>query len=255
MAGVSERRYQKQSGYPNTGRTGKVIHMALIMTFLGELSGKLNGSVFARNRGGTYVRKWAKPTNPNTPAQQLIRTVMSNLVIAWQTILTQLQRDNWATYAANVPFVNRLGAEIFLTGQNHYIRSNSPRVNVGLVRVDDAPTPFNLGTLNPVSVAASAAIGDIDIIFDDSQAWVNEDGAGMIVQRSFQMPVTRNFYKGPFTNLAVIEGQVILPPSSPESRPAAETLVAGNKLFLRVRLSQADGRLSSPQIVSGIIAG
>ena len=227
--------------------------MALIQAFLGELSGKLNGSVFARNRGGTYVRKWAKPTNPNTPAQQAIRTVMSNLVIAWQATLTQTQRDDWATYASNVPFLNRLGAEIFLTGQNHFIRSNSPRVNVGLARVDDAPTIYNLGTLNPVSIFGDSGANEISVTFDDTQIWADTPGAGLILQRSFQMPATRNFFKGPFQNFATLEGVVITPPVSPETIGVSDTLVDGNKLFVRARLSQADGRLSSAQIVQGLV--
>jgi len=227
--------------------------MALIQAFLGEMSGKLNGSVYARNRGGTYVRKWAKPTNPNTAPQQAARAAMSALVTAWLGTLSALQRAAWETYAANVPMVNRLGQAISLTGQNHFIRSNSPRIQAGLASVEDAPVIFNLGTLNPLTGAATEAPQEINVTYDDTQDWCDEDDSALILQNSREMSATRNFFKGPFQFNAVAEGDSVAPPASPVTLVPLFALTEGNVVYVRARLSQADGRLSSVQVVRCVI--
>lgn len=227
--------------------------MALFQAFLGEMSGKLNGSVYARNRGGTYVRKWAKPTNPNTPLQQTIRAAMSALVTSWMGTLTDAQRAGWDTYAANVPMLNRLGQEIYLTGQNHYIRSNAPRLQAGVAVVDDAPTTFNLGTLNPISLNVTIAGGGFMVGYDDTQTWCDTDDSYLIIQQSKEMAATREFFKAPFTFASTIDGDAASPPTSPTLSANIYPITLGNAAFMRARLSQADGRLSSVQIVKAII--
>jgi hypothetical protein len=74
--------------------------MALIIPILGELSGKLGGNVFARNKGGSYVRGWVKPTNPKTGAQMAVRSAFSSAATAWQN-LSDEQKSAWNQYALN----------------------------------------------------------------------------------------------------------------------------------------------------------
>ena len=227
--------------------------MALIKPIHGEMSGKIGGNVYAKNRGGQYVRQWRSNTNPNTQPQQSARTALSSLVTAWQTELTDAQRQGWDSYGKNVAMTNRLGDVIYLTGQNHYVRSNSPRIIAGVARVDDAPTAFNLGTLNPCEVELHTGPSGYAVIFDDTQDWVNDDGSVLIVQDAVEVSPTRNFFKGPFVFNSGIEGDSSTPPTSPAIYTPTHPMTEGNASFVRVRLSQADGRLSSPQILRGII--
>jgi hypothetical protein len=95
------------------------------------MSGSIAGNTFARNRSGNYVRARTKPVNTNTQAQQDIRGVMSYLTNYWSVTLSTAERTGWATYANAIAMKNRLGESIYLTGFNHFIRSNTEWVNRG----------------------------------------------------------------------------------------------------------------------------
>ena len=93
-------------------------------------SGKLAGNVFARNKGGAYIRNWARPTNPQSTDQQAQRTKLANKSAAWRN-LTDTQRDAWKTWADDNPVLDRLGNSIKLTGAQAYSRININRDTAG----------------------------------------------------------------------------------------------------------------------------
>lgn len=219
-----------------------------------QIRGKLGGTIFSRNRGGSFVRTFVTPTNPNTPAQQQVRNALSTLVVKWLTVLTQLQRDGWETYADNVPMQNGLGDTIFLTGQQMFIRSNSVLIRNEKARVDDAPTIFNLGEFTPVVFSAvTTPFPQIFVNFTFADDWVTEIGAFMFVQGSRQMNPTINFFKGPFLQIGAVIGNDAPPPFPPLVVAVPFTYTPDNRTFIRVRVIRADGRLSSAQIATTII--
>ena len=69
------------------------------VTFINAIvQGKVGGGVYARNRGGYYLRHFTKPLNPGTNAQLNARNNFDSAAAAWKT-LTDLQRAAWNTYA------------------------------------------------------------------------------------------------------------------------------------------------------------
>lgn len=94
------------------------------------MSGKQAGLVFARNKGGSYVRQWVKPTNPNSTDQQAARSKVNSLSKSWGT-LTSAQQAAWNAWAASNPVLDRLGNVIYLSGVNAYIKINVNRQIVG----------------------------------------------------------------------------------------------------------------------------
>ena len=219
-----------------------------------QASGSLGGLTASRNRFGSYFRTRALPVNPATPAQTTVRATFAQLAGLWQDTLTQAQRDAWTLYGDNVPVINRIGAVIFLTGLNQYIRSNTARLQGTLARVDDAPIIFDLGTFTPITAAFDAAFNGVDITFDNTDAWANEGGATMLVRKSRQYAPTINFFKGPFQFAGEILGDLALPPTSPANITGPFNYDVANKATVAVRVSQADGRLSTEQLVAGVIA-
>jgi len=97
---------------------------------ISAMSGKLSGNVYARNKGGAYVRNWVKPTNPATTKQQNQRNTLSLKSAAWRT-LTDEQRDSWKSWADDNPVLDRLGCSIVLTGAQAYSKININRDNAG----------------------------------------------------------------------------------------------------------------------------
>lgn len=139
-----------------------------------DARGSIAGTVFSRNKGGSYMRQRVKPTNPNTPAQAGTRGLFGTLQAAWRD-LTEAERDSWAAAAPNYPVVNRLGDAIEYTPLQLFTRCNMVVLSAGGTQ---------LNTINPnpgadVPIAASqkkakphpwdvlsSALDSADIYFD-----------------------------------------------------------------------------------------
>lgn len=226
--------------------------MLIKSALITSASGSIGGLTASHNRGGQYFRARAIPTNPNSEAQVAVRTAMANLVARWKDVLTVGQRDAWRTYAENTVVTNPVGDIVTMTGQNAYLRGNVARVRAGLSPIDDGPTTFGLPDLNPVEYQALAPASGI-LTFDDSQAWVNNPAAALIVQLGPPVSPAINFFAGPFRLAGSVLGDSGSPPTSPASIDPPEGVAEGQKIFARASLVDAEGRLSSAQIVQTII--
>lgn len=223
--------------------------MKVRYSILADASGSLGGLVASHNRGGQYLRGRVVPTNPSSGPQVEIRTIFGNLASAWQT-LTQDERDAWTTYAINVPVTDTMGDPLTLTGQQMYVRCNTARVQAGLARVDPGPTVFSLDSLSPVVINPSAAADLYSIVFEETDAWVAEDDAGLLIFGSRELADTINFFKGPYRNQGIIAGEVAMPPTSPDtSITSVFALTEGNVIFNRAVSVRADGRISAVQLI------
>jgi hypothetical protein len=194
-----------------------------------------------------YVRSRAIPTDPNSVYQQAIRGFVASLTATWVNVLSAAQRGAWDTYAENVLMPNSLGEQINIGGLAHYCRSNVPRLQAGLARVDDGPTVYNLGEFtNPSFAEFASGAQTFEASFGDGDAWVDEDGAGMLISASRSQSPARNFFKGPYRFAAAIEGDSTTPPTSPAEIAAPFPIAENNKTFVLARVTRADGRLSLP---------
>lgn len=219
------------------------------------LSGALGGIVASHNRGGAYFRANTIGTDPGTPQQIIVRTLLTNLALAWQTEVSASFREGWETYAANVPVTNRIGEQIFLTGQQMYIRNNTAREQAGLLRVNKPPIVFSLALLSPVTVGAGGGTQILTITFDNSNEWANFAAGALLVWGSRQQPVTVNFFKGPYRFAGSILGDPV-PPTSPDVTILNPfQMDEGNRVFLRFVAVQADGRISATQVLGQNLIG
>lgn len=215
-------------------------------TIITDASGSLNGVTFSHNRGGAYTRNRAIPTNPNTIYQQAVRGFNAQLSSAWLNVLTPAQRAAWDVYAENVLLPDTIGEPRNAGGLGMYIRSNVPRLQAGLARVDDGPTTYNLGDVtNPSVTDADAGAGDSDVTFNESDDWVGEDGAAMLWLISRGQNASINYFKGPYRFAGTIDGDSTTPPTSPATLTLPFPVAAGQRVFYAARVTRADGRLSS----------
>jgi hypothetical protein len=97
---------------------------------ISAMSGKMAGNVYARNKGGAYMRNWVKPTNPATTAQQNQRNTLALKSAAWRN-LTDEQRASWKSWAEDNPILDRLGSSVILSGAQAYTKININRDNAG----------------------------------------------------------------------------------------------------------------------------
>lgn len=123
--------------------------MALIKltAIVDNISGKLNGTVFANNKGGHYMRSKSKPTNPQTAEQSLRRSVFASIASSWRE-LNQGQRNAWDQAAQDFPYTNRLGDTKILSGFSLHQKLNT---NLTLINQSSdlagPPSPQGVGSV------------------------------------------------------------------------------------------------------------
>lgn len=215
-------------------------------------SGSVGGCTFSHNRYGMYVRNRSIPVNPGSLNQTGIRTQFSNLATRWKMTLTDMQRQSWNEYAAQVPKIDTLGDPIFVTGFNWYVGVNALRRYAGgfSTYIDQGPTTYNHTPLQPVTAAADSTADEFNVSFVNTDEWANTVGGCLCIFVGGPTNFTRYFYKGPFTKLGSVIGAVV-PPTSPQTFPY-DGLTDNMKYWLRAIAISADGRMSMPQITMAL---
>jgi len=218
--------------------------MALVVMPEGtQVSGSIGGTTFSHNRFGAYKRNRSVPVNPNTDRQVAVRNAVRSLAIGWDETLTQPQRNAWDVYAANLDWKNRLGQSVKLTGLNHYVRSNTPRVQNAIAAIDDAPTVFTLGKAElELAVTASEATQDLTINGKADAAWIGAADAWQFVYMGLPKNANTKFFGGPYRQITAIPGAG--PPPFPAVVAAAFPFAEGQRIWVRTRIARGDGRLS-----------
>ncbi len=217
----------------------------------GSASGSVGAVTLSHNKGGSYMRTRKIPTNPSSAAQVLARNRMADLTNRWLNTLTDLQRTDWETYAANVPVNNRIGQQIFLTGINWYVASNSLRNQAGLSRSDDAPATFNLAAFTIIDLTASEALQTISVAHTIIDDWLDDDGALLCWVTRPQNP-TVNYNNLPYRFGDASLGNTAVPPVSPFSVPAPFPFALGQRLFVKLNVCNPDARIGPVQKYSVI---
>lgn len=175
--------------------------MALIKsTILAQISGSINGTTFAHNRGGAYARNRSLPSNPGTDRQDQVRTAMAAISQAYRDTLTEQQRMLWVNYGQNTTVLNRLGDSITLSGIAAFNRINLFRLaSLGQTMVLTPPDPS--GSPDPAPSFMSAAVGwgatgDVEIAVNLANA--PSSGYGLVVYWSGLLSPGRSYYRGPY---------------------------------------------------------
>ena len=214
-------------------------------------SGSIAGTVHARNRFGNYIRARTKPVNPNSTGQSLMRNILAYCAAFWSASCTAAERIAWTTYAAAVPFKNRLGETIYLTGFNHFVRYTSLwNLRYGIAS-GQAPTDLSLPGKDPTfSVVASVATG-LSVSFDVGLPWWAIAQSQIVVFMGQPQNKTRNFFNGPWK----LAGSATTGEASPKVIAPPFTLTLGQKIWIYGRIMTGPGnrRLSEPMVASTIV--
>ena len=210
-----------------------------------NMSGSIGGQTHSHNRFGSYVRARKVPVNPATDRQNAIRVAVQFLNNVWQTVLTANQRAQWEVYAAAITRTNALGAQIKLTGFNHFIRSNAIRVQNSLVRIADGPNILTLPPGDPVFACTVDEAGQqISVVFDDTLDWCTAQFGAMYVSMSLPHSQATNFIGGPFRQAGVIEGIDPGGVASPQVFAVPFPVAEGQIVKCLARIGENDSRLS-----------
>lgn len=224
--------------------------MLFTSPIVSQASGSLAGLTFSHTRGSKYVKSRSTPTNPNSQRQGIVRVAMGVLAPYWGQELTEAERDAWRLYAANVPSTNALGETIHLTGQQHFMRINIVRIQIGEAILDAAPIIYDLGTFTAPTIDSLVAAGnEINIAFNEIDDWADNDDGFMIIYGGRPTSTGQDFYRGPWRLAGAIPG-VLGGPGSPYQLTSAWPLATAQIMWVKIRVMQTDGRLS-PELTLG----
>jgi hypothetical protein len=172
---------------------------------------------------------------------------MAALTTRWSQTLTANDRTAWNLYGSNVAMTNRLGETTFLTGFNHYIRSNLIREQVDRVVIDAGPVIFEIPAADPTfAVTASEGTQDLSDAVDINLDWALEDGSILFLFEGTPQNAQRNFFDGPWRINGRVGGADPGPVVSPLVVATVFGIAEGQHLWAYARISRADGRLSAP---------
>lgn len=124
----------------------------------GELAGTIGGTTYARNRAGAYARAWAKPVNPNTTAQSIVRANFQYGSGMWAT-LTLVQKQAWNDYAATVTRQNRFGASYTPSGRQLFMELATNAMTLGATPLSVPPVELTVPGLAIASATLTTAAG------------------------------------------------------------------------------------------------
>jgi len=177
------------------------------------------------------------PVNPGSLFAQEITASLALLVARWRTVLTPTQRDAWDALAfGTAP-----------TGMNLYVQANTIRLAAGATVVDDAPATSGQGVCSLCTAFdADVSAQNFKVSFVNTDPWAVAVGGHLLIYASRPQALSINFFKGPYRLAGAVNGAVV-PPTSPATITVPFPIALDQKLFVQLRSTDPDGRLSAIQ--------
>lgn len=215
---------------------------------VGEIRNALGGMVFSRNTYGAFIRNNTVPVNPNTTAQDTVRSRFAYYAGLWRT-LTSAQREEWNTTAqASFTQTDVFGSSFQLTGFNLFMKLNSSLGAVGTTTVLNAPLEVSpegiVGIINSFSVDAMGdGTMETTIQFSGGGTTV-PTGYTLILQATSPLSAGRNYAESFFKQIGTAAASTDI--SSYDILGSYEGVFGdlstddvGGKIFLRGQLVNA----------------
>lgn len=120
-----------------------------------QVSGRVGGTIFSRNRGGAYLRNGSIPVTVTTPYAQLIKGATAAASQAWAGEAADT-REQWKEWATQNPVINRLGQSRTLSGHQAYVQLNARLLYAGFSAITSPPVGAAPAPFVPAVVTAEA---------------------------------------------------------------------------------------------------
>lgn len=124
----------------------KVTYGAIVQS----AGGRFGGTVHSNWKGRQLVRRFAKPSNPNSTGQQNVRTVFQNLTRIY-SLMPTYTKAAWTTWVVGKPMIAR----------NKLIAVNVPLLKAATNLSTFLPTPGDSSTLPPADFTPTGGSGQI----------------------------------------------------------------------------------------------
>lgn len=222
----------------------------LFTAFLADMRGKVNGTVFSKNRGGSYARTKVTPTNPNTSFQSAVRSTLSGFSQAWRS-LTDANRAAWNAVVATFPRTNVFGNAKILSGHQLYVGLNSQLAAAGQAAITSPPVPVGAEALTSFALASDISDAEVELTF----APTVPTGHTMIVDACAPMSPGISNYNSRFRQIATVAAAQTSPQNVWADYVAKfGAPIAGQKIAVRLRLVRnTTGEVSQSLVADTIV--
>lgn len=218
---------------------------------IGRLSKSAGSITAAYNKFGSYLRNRVTPTNPNTSFQTAVRGDFATYAGEYRN-LTASQQEAWIQLGKNIERQDSLGQTYSLTGLQAYMLININRGTVGSAGATDAPALQLPDAAPTFSAVVDASPENFTFTFGTIPT-----GEFMLVYATRPVSAGRAFAStSEFKLISVFDDTA----SSPEILVPAYTDrfgtiagKAGEKVFIRVIMVNAEGFASTPVQTSVVI--
>lgn len=217
-----------------------------------EIRNKIGGIVFARNRGGAYMRTKVTPLNPQTTAQAGARSLLTSLAQAFRS-LSQEQITAWNNAVTQWQTTDIFGMLVSPTGLALYVRLNANIINAGGTVIDTPPSPVGAASLGSLSLTAAVTGNVFDVAF--SPATVPADHS-MYVEATPMLSPGINNANSKFRFIGIAAAAAASPADLfTEETSKFGSLVAGQKVLVRAKfINKLTGEVSLSLKASAIVA-
>ena len=205
--------------------------MALIKLtgLIGDLRGKVGGSVFAQTASGLILKNRVTPVNKNTEKQSLLRGFAFLLQQEWLELSTQ-QRQCWKTWTSLNPIKQRNNTGLLINAQQTFIKLNMYQLLYGFDVIRDPV--FNKTIISPITASLSLIGPDLTLTTSRS---MNDSTEFIVLFLTVRVPLTRN---NPGTLFKAIifttTGTDTFDVSDPYKDIFGRVPVSGEKLFMKL---------------------
>jgi hypothetical protein len=176
-----------------------------ISPILSDARNKMGGTVWARNRSGTYSRAKVTPVQPRTPDQQANRSNFAALSAAWKS-LDQADIAAWNAASTSEVLHDSMGQAYSPSGFQLYMARNRNLTSAGYSTID-SPLPWYTGPQPGLLTALNATVvgGSLSMSFTITNGEFN-DNQTYIIQATPPLSPGINFIgRAIYRNIAAIE--------------------------------------------------
>ena len=204
----------------------------LFTAFLADMRGKVNGTVFSKNRGGAYARTKVTPTNPKTTAQNAVRSVLTGFSQGWRA-LSAAGRAAWNAATGSFPRTNVFGNPKSLSGHQLYVSLNSQLDAANAAAITLPPVPTGAPAIASATGAAAAGAGTATLTFSPGPV---PAATAMIIEMTEQVSPGKSNLNNLYRQVQVVAAAGTSPANVASAYTAKfGSLVAGQKIGFRVR--------------------
>jgi hypothetical protein len=212
------------------------------------MSGKLGGHVFAKNRGGAYMRTKVTPSNPQSTAQMTVRGAFAGISSSWSS-LSAAARESFNSFVNSYQTTDIFGDIKNPSGKTLFQRLNQNLSNSGqtLITVCVAPTEV------PFANVGSAIYDVSDTAFDIT---TNGDTTGSEIIVFVTPPLSQGttFVKNRLRQLMVSSGGNATSIDIYADYIAKYgTQAAGANIFVAVKVVNPNGQASPLETVKALV--